>query len=108
MDVTPTTEELANIPALYSTEEIPFDEKMIYAHFAYFNNGKVTYWFVAEYAPEERLFFGFVLLNSWFDCAEWGYISFDELLIIPGIMNIKMEKPVSFKEMYEKFIKPIK
>ena len=34
-------------------------------------------------------FFGFVCLNGWQDCAEWGYISFNEL------KQLKVEAPVS-------------
>ena len=36
-------------------------------------------WYAAEYDPESRTFFGFVVLNNDYDMAEWGYFSLDEL-----------------------------
>jgi hypothetical protein len=71
----PTNEELAKIPAYYSSEATPLKEKMIYLHF--FIGG--CDWFAAEYSSEERCFFGFAILNSDYQNAEWGYFSFDEL-----------------------------
>ena len=35
-------------------------------------------WYIAEY-DGENLFFGFAILNSDYEMAEWGYISFAEL-----------------------------
>ena len=71
----PTKEELEKIPTFYSTEEVPLKEKMIYMHF--FIGG--CDWYVAEYSPEEKCFFGFAILNNDYEMAEWGYFSLDEL-----------------------------
>ena len=71
----PTEEDLQRIPRLYATEIVPWADKMIYQHF--FLGG--CDWYVAEYAPEERIFFGYAILNDDLDNSEWGYISFDEL-----------------------------
>jgi hypothetical protein len=71
----PNNEELAKIPAFYSTEEVPLQEKMIHMHF--FIGG--CDWFAAEYDPETRNFFGFAILNNDYEMAEWGYFSLDEL-----------------------------
>ncbi|MCE5249404.1 DUF2958 domain-containing protein [bacterium] len=35
-------------------------------------------WFITEYDGDD-LFFGFAILNSDYEMAEWGYISFAEL-----------------------------
>ena len=71
----PTENQLRKIPALYSTDRIPLKEKRIYMHF--FLGG--CDWYIAEYDPEEQIFFGFAILNNDYDMAEWGNISFKEL-----------------------------
>jgi len=72
----PTKGELDKIPPLYLTEDVPFEDKVIYGHF--FLGG--SDWYIVEYGPEERLFFGYAILNEDYQNAEWGYISYDELL----------------------------
>ena len=71
----PGSEELAKIPAFYSTESVSLKEKIIYMHF--FIGG--CDWYAAEYDPESRNFFGFAILNDDLEMAEWGYFSFQEL-----------------------------
>ena len=71
----PSDEELARMPRLYETESIPLEDKTIHQH--YFIGG--SDWYMAEYGPEERLFFGYVVLNGDREMAEWGYTSLDEL-----------------------------
>lgn len=71
----PSSEELAKLPAFYSTEEIPLKEKVIHMHF--FIGG--CDWYAIEYNPEDKLFFGFAILNNDYDMAEWGYFSLQEL-----------------------------
>lgn len=71
----PSVNELDKLPRFYSTEEVPFKEKLIVMHF--FMGG--SDWFAAEYDPEEQTFFGFVILNQDYDMAEWGYFSLQEL-----------------------------
>jgi hypothetical protein len=80
----PTEVELAKIPRLYETENVPAKDKIIWMHF--FLGG--SDWFIAEYDGED-IFFGFACLNGWTDLAEWGYISFREL------KQLKVEAPVS-------------
>ena len=65
---------LDRIPRLYETEHIPAEEKLIYL---YFSIGGCD-WYVSEYDGGD-LFFGFAILNSDYEMAEWGYISFAEL-----------------------------
>ncbi len=71
----PTNEELAKVPAFYSSEETPLKEKIIHMHF--FIGG--CDWYAAEYSPEEKSFFGFAILNNDLEMAEWGYFSLEEL-----------------------------
>ena len=64
----PTLEELAQIPPLYSTDKIPAQDKIIYEHFFIFSSD----WYIAEYDPRSRIFFGYVILQDDFQNAEWG------------------------------------
>ena len=70
----PSKERLDSIPRLYKTEEIPLKDKKIYLHF--FIGG--CDWYICEYDGNDT-FFGFCILNSDFQNAEWGYVSFSEL-----------------------------
>ncbi|MBT4485840.1 MAG: DUF2958 domain-containing protein [Candidatus Latescibacteria bacterium] len=71
---TPSQEQLNQIPRLYETENVQTEDKLIYLHF--FIGG--CDWYMAEYDGDD-LFFGFAILNSDYEMAEWGYISFAEL-----------------------------
>ena len=71
----PTEKQLSAIPKLYSTEDVPIANKVIHMHF--FIGG--SDWWVAEYDPEQRLFFGYARINGDDEMAEWGYVSLDEL-----------------------------
>jgi hypothetical protein len=73
---TPDAQILAQqIPCLYETEGVPLKDKLIYLHFFLFGCD----WYIAEYDPDKRLFFGYAILNEDFQNAEWGIISFNEL-----------------------------
>ena len=84
----PSKERLSKIPGLYETEKVPLREKLIYLHF--FIAG--CDWYVAEYDGED-LFWGFAILNSDYEMAEWGYISFSELksIKLDGRLEIDCE-----------------
>ena len=71
---TPTRQQLDRIPRLYETEHIPTEDKLIYLHFFL----GACDWYSAEYDGDD-LFFGFAILNSDYEMAEWGYVSFAEL-----------------------------
>jgi hypothetical protein len=84
----PTPEQLARIPRLYETENIPLKDKPIHLHC--FIGG--CDWFISEYDGED-LFFGYVILNNDVYLAEWGYASLAELksLNIPPGFDIDCE-----------------
>ncbi len=71
----PSPRDLAKIPKLYSTESTPWAQKLIYEH--YFIGG--CDWYAAEFDRDDRLYFGYVVLNRDFQNSEWGYFSHDEL-----------------------------
>jgi len=83
----PSEERLAKIPGLYETEHMPLKEKPIHLHF--FIGG--CDWYIAE--VDGDLFWGFAILNSDYEMAEWGYVSFSELkeLKVNGWLEVDCE-----------------
>lgn len=100
----PAKEDLSIIPALYETNNIPINEKVIYMHF--FIGG--SDWYVAEYSPEERLFFGFAILNNDYEMAEWGYFGFDELCNIKVNGFLEVDRDLYFSPVKANEIENIK
>ena len=89
----PTPEELMKLPRLYATENTPAEDTMIYEHF--FLGG--CDWYVADYGPDERIFFGYTILNDDLDNAEWGYISFDELREVRTHQGIEVDRDLHWE-----------
>lgn len=88
------------IPALYATDGKPFDEKIIHARL--FALGSAATWLIAEYDPEDKIAFGYANLGDP-TCAEWGYVSIEELeeLKYGPIPRIELDKhftPKKFKD----------
>lgn len=95
----PTEKQLAKIPGLYSTEKIPCKDKVIHAHFFV---GSCDWW-IAEYDPKERLCWGYACLGDP-QCAEWGYVSLDELetVRVSNIFHVEYDRhwtPVKASEI---------
>ncbi|MCK5031631.1 MAG: hypothetical protein KAR64_09200 [Thermoplasmatales archaeon] len=86
----PSEVELAKIPRLYETEDVPAKDKITWMHFFLGSSD----WYIVEYDGDD-IFFGFACLNGWTDLAEWGYISFREL------KQLKVEAPVSINGQKE-------
>jgi len=72
----PTQKQLEKIPGLYSTEDVPLKDKLIYEHFFIFSSD----WYMAEYDPNDEIMFGFAILNNDYQNAEWGNIYYPELI----------------------------
>lgn len=68
-------EFLEGTPSFYSTEHVPFPNKVITAHFFTGNSD----WYVAEFDPKNGEVFCFVVLNGDLTYAEWGYANLYEL-----------------------------
>ena len=62
----PSDAELSRMPRLYETENVPLSDKIIHQH--YFIGG--SDWYMAEYDPNDRLFFGYAVLNNDHEMAE--------------------------------------
>jgi len=87
------TKELEKkLPALYS-QDGKGEEAIAYAKF--FNPVGHATWFVTEYDPEERLFFGWAELFP--GCGEYGYVSLDELESAKLPMGLGIERDLHFK-----------
>jgi len=68
----PPMDILEKIPRLYEDEDTPLEQKMIWVHYYSPYNG--WHWYVTEYDPDTRIFFG--LVHGYFE--EWGSFSLDE------------------------------
>lgn len=84
----PSSDRLSLIPELYSTEHIPLQEKLIHLHFFIAGSD----WYIVEYDGID-IMWGFAILNNDYQCAEWGYISLEELksIRVAGFMEIDCE-----------------
>ncbi len=89
----PAEVDLAHIPALYATEHVPLAEKLIPMHFFL----GACDWYAAEYSPQDRIFFGYAILNDDFQNAEWGYVSFDELRELKTPNGLEIERDLHWK-----------
>ena len=71
--------DVMNLPAFYSTENIPAEDKIVGVKFFY-PYGAPT-WLAVEYDPEENICYGYCDLYNQGELggAEWGYFSLDEL-----------------------------
>jgi hypothetical protein len=80
------------LPPLYSSEKTEFAEKTVHARF--FDPYTKWAWYVCEYDPEERLFFGCVIGQE----KEWGEFSLNELesLKMPDGITPRIERDLSF------------
>jgi hypothetical protein len=87
----PTKDELAKIPKLYETENIPLKDKIIHMHF--FIGG--CDWYIAEYDGDD-LFWGYAILNGDTENAEWGYISLKELKDL-NVCGIEVDRNLYWK-----------
>jgi hypothetical protein len=79
----------AKLPALYAQEKLG-DDAIV--HVKYFCPGSSWTWFVTEYDPKDRLFFGLV---KGFE-TELGYFSLTELENTRGPLGLKIERDLWF------------
>lgn len=71
---------MEGIPKLYAQDGLGM-KSIVHLH--YFFGG--SDWFITEYDPKDDLFFGFVVLNTDIEMAEFGTISITEILNTPPI-----------------------
>jgi hypothetical protein len=61
-----------------------------------FNPCGAATWFLYEYDPKDRVFFGYANLGD-DDCAELGSVSLDELESLTLPMGLKIERDIMFQ-----------
>ena len=83
----PTAKQLAQMLGLYETEKVSPLDKVIRMHF--FIGG--SDWYAAEYSPEDRVFFGYAVLNDDLPNSEWGYFSYDEMRTV-NLKGIQIDR----------------
>ena len=93
-----------DIPKLYETENIPFEEKVIYRRYRIKEIG--FYWLIAELDKKSNIAFGYANLNN--DAfAEWGYISIEELHEVGARLDEDW-KPCKYKDVIRKISNEMK
>jgi hypothetical protein len=100
----PTEKQLAKIPALYSTEKVPLGDKIVYVHFFLGGND----WWIVEYSPKDRMFFGYTVINQDTINGEWGYIYFDDLIGYRTKSGFEVDRDLHWKSCKASEIKGIK
>ena len=98
---TPHENQLSDIPKLFTTEDIELKNKLIHLHF--FIGG--CDWYIAEFDGND-IFWGFAILNTNFQNAEWGYISYSELKGI-RVSGIEIDSEFYWKPRKASSIKKI-
>lgn len=93
-----TKEIERKMPELYSTEEIPTDDKILAVKF--FAPWSNWTWYAVEFDAVDGVFFGYVEGH----CGEWGAFSLAELESVRGPFGLKVERdrhwnPVKFSEL---------
>jgi hypothetical protein len=81
-------------PALYSTEDVALDDKLVVASF-FDPTGRYTF-YMMEYDPKQRLGFGWVVSPLGPECDELGYVSIDELEGVKGAFGLGIERDILF------------
>ncbi len=81
-------------PALYATEGVPNDEKVIIASI-FDPCGRFTFYMV-EYNPTTRIAFGYTISPLGPDCDEWGYSDLNELDAVRNSWGLPLERDYSF------------
>jgi hypothetical protein len=95
------TEQIKRIlPALYSTENTPCDEKKIICRF--FNPLGNQWWKIVEGSQEGEDWTLFGLVDLGFGCAEWGYISLNELEALDVGLGLGIERDILFETRSER------
>jgi len=95
-------EAVAQLPALYSSEETPMADKIMGAK--WFGPGRYTY-FATEFDPESRTLFGYCVSPLGPDCDEWGYQLIDEFASVLnpfGMIGIELDQhfaPTKFSDL---------
>ena len=82
----PSAKQLKGIPALYTTEAISTEDKVVYAHFRIFD----SHWYIMEFDQVDSLF-GYCILSGDLQNSEYGYVSMADLRQIKVLGQFEVE-----------------
>jgi len=91
-----TAEIKKKLPPLYSTENVPTENKVAVCKF-FDPTGRYTY-YVVEGSPEgeDFIFFGYCVSPLGPDCDEWGNASLSEIASVKGRFGLGIERDLHF------------
>ena len=84
----PTESELLKLARIKINKNTPLEERVIHMHF--FLDGHD--WYVSEYDPQRRTFFGYRVPNDEYHRAGWDHFSIDELYQMRGHENRRVTR----------------
>ena len=87
-----TQEILKKLPKIGATEDLPDEQKRVYAKF--FNPTGAGSWYAIEFDPAEKLFFGYANILE----GEVGYFSLDELQSFKGRFGLGIERDLHWND----------
>lgn len=99
-----TKEIEKQIPALYSTENVKTENKVVVCKF-FDPCGRYTFYVVeGEKQGDDFLFFGYCISPLGPDCDEWGYSTLSEISSVKNRLGLGIErdlhwKPTKFSEI---------
>jgi len=82
----PTESELLKLAKIEVDKDTPLEDRVIQMHF--FLDGQD--WYLAEYDPKRRRFFGYFVPNDDYHNARWDHFSFDELCQMRAKANARV------------------
>jgi len=87
-DFYPHGTDLAAIPALYASENVPAVDKVLHLHYFL----RDCDWWIAELEPSTGLAFGYACLHGDATNAEWGYIDLTELEGLYQLAHVQTDR----------------
>ena len=89
----PTESELLELAKIEIDKNAPLEERVIYMHL--FLDGHS--WYMSDYDPKRRRFFGYMIPNNEYPNARWDYFSFDELCQMKGSIHSEVVRNIDWK-----------
>ena len=81
------------MPMLCDSADMPLQSRMIHQH--YFLGG--SDWYIAEYSPDSRIFFGYAILSNDRQNSEWGYLSLGEMMDIKTPQGFEIDRDLHWE-----------
>jgi hypothetical protein len=89
----PSESELLKLAQIETDKDTPLEDRVIHMHF--FLDGHD--WYLSEYDPQRRQFFGYLVPNDDYHNARWDYFSFDELCRMRAKANAEVVRNTHWK-----------